>query len=183
MVTEEQIQEEMEEMQEEQAEDAEDNRQDTNEETRELYGAPEPVESYNQHTFLNKAVFDSADTLKNTFLNPEECGRPDFSVRFLLQMKTITEHYINPIVLELRKEMIDAKTEDGKPKYTEAEIIQVENGIAKYFWSKTQNITNSGMSMDGFAMNLNVMRKLEATRKKMRTSSLDNLNKGNRKRA
>ncbi len=168
MVTEEQIQDEMEDIQEEQMEDSEDDRMELSDEMKELYGAPEPEEHFNQHAFLNKAAFQTPNTLKTTFLNPEECGRPDFSVRFLLQMKTISEHYIDPIVIELIKDNPDKKEE-------------IKNAISIYFQKKIQNITDSGMSMEGFSMNLNVMKKIEATRRRVRQASIDNLK--NRRKA
>jgi len=170
MATEQEIEETMEDMQEEQVEDAQEDQMQLSQEMQELYGAPEPEEQYNQHTFLNKAAFGTENTLKTTWLSPEECGRPDFAVRFLLQMKTIAEHYLDPLVKEIneeyRKKINDKKAEDI-----------IKNGISKYFWDKTQNITNSGMSMKGFAMNLNVTKKLEAVRSRVR-SNITNLKGG-----
>lgn len=47
--------------------------------------------------------------------------------------------------------------------------------IAEYYLSKVQNITHSGMSNKGFAMNLNVTQKRDATKTRIRdTSGLKN---------
>ena len=112
----------------------------------------------NAHSFLHKAVFDQQETLKTTFLTEGELGRPDFSTRFLLSIKTVAEDLIDPLAKELG----------------------LENGIAHYFGEKVENITSSGLSNKGFSMNINVTRKMDATRKKVR--EIEPLMKGGKQR-
>ena len=59
-------------------------------------------------------------------------------------------------------------------------ILDLQNGIAHYFGEKTENITASGLSNKGFAMNINVTRKMDATRKRTR-DSIDNLQGGQKR--
>lgn len=143
---------EMEEEQEDKAEDMSEDQFQLSKEVQEAYGSPEPDEKQNQHTFLHKATFDSPDTVKTTFLSESELGRPLFNVRFLLDMHDISKYYLDPILKDLRLE----------PQH---------NGIANYFWEKIQNITGSGMSNKGFSMNLNVTRKMDTVRKRIRDTS------------
>jgi len=42
------------------------------------------------------------------------------------------------------------------------------NWISKYFLNKIYNISDSGMSNKGFSMNLNVTRKMQSTRTKVK---------------
>ena len=148
-----QIQEEMQEAEEEKMEDQLELSQDM----QELYGAPAESQQHNQHSFLAKAAFESRDTIRTTFLSESELGRPLFSVRFLSDLYDIAKYYLDPILMEMK---MDPK------KY---------NGIANYFWEKTQNITHSGMSNKGFAMNLNVTQKKDMVRKRIRTIQESNL--------
>ncbi len=152
--------EELEEMQSDQAEDSAEDQQLMNEEMLNAYGAPEMKELQNQHTFLHKATFGSEDTVRTTFLHEHELGRPTFTVRFLLDMIGVSHYYLDPIIKEL----------DGEPN--------IHNGIAIYFKDKTQNITASGMSNKGFSMNLNVTRKMDATRKRFKENTSDNMKGG-----
>ncbi len=121
-------------------------------EIQDAYGYPTPDEKHNQHTFLNKAI-DSVNTVRVTYLDKEELGRPLFSVRFLLDMEDVANHYLNPI----------------------AEHLKGINKISEYFFMKVLNITDSGMSKEGFTMNLNVTKKMDTTRKKLSEASLKNL--------
>ena len=139
--------------QDDKEEDIEDQMQ-LSDELKEAYGAVEPEEKQNAHSFLHKATFDSSNTVRTTFLNESELGRPMFSVRFLSDMANISHYYLNPLLKELKVDPL---------KF---------NGIANYFESKIQTITNSGMSNRGFAMNLNVTRKMDATRKRERIENL-----------
>ena len=119
-------------------------------EFQEAYGAPEQEQQSNAHTFLREAVFDSQDTTKTSFLTESELGRPLFNVRFLADIYDICRHYLDPICKQLN-------------------ISPEENNrIAKYFWEKSQNVTNTGMSNKGFAMQLNVTRKLNTTRERIK---------------
>ena len=155
--TEEQIQQAMDDMAEEQGEDTEENRLLSNMEFQEGY-ADQPEERQNAHTFLSKAVFDQPRTLKTTFLTEGELGRPDFSVRFLSSIKTVAQDLIDSLARELN----------------------LANGVANYFEDKIENITASGLSNRGFSMNMNVTRKMDATRKRIRDPT-DNF-KGGQKR-
>lgn len=156
--SEEQIQQAMDDMAEDQGEDLEDNRMLALEEWKDGDGPPDPEERQNAHTFLSKAVFDQPRTLKTTFLTEGELGRPDFSVRFLSSIKTVAQDLIDPVASELG----------------------LANGVANYFEDKIENITASGLSNRGFSMNMNVTRKMDATRKRIRDPT-DNF-KGGQKR-
>ncbi len=153
--------EEIEEYQEEQkieGEESDEDRLAAQQEFAEAYGSPEPEEKHNQHTFLSKAV-GAKDTVRTTFLSDSELGRPLFSVRFLLDMEDVSRHYLDIFAVEYGG----------------------SNRIADYFLNKVQNITSSGMSNKGFAMNLNVTRKMDTTRTRVK-GNIENLQKGGRKR-
>ena len=153
--------EEIEEYQEEQkveGEESDEDRLAAQQEFGEAYGSPEPEEKHNQHTFLSNAI-KAKDTVRTTFLSDQELGRPLFSVRFLLDMEDIARYYIDPI----------------------AKDLDIDNGIAIYFWEKIQNITSSGMSNQGFAPLLSVTKRMDITRKKMK-GNIDNLKGGKKSR-
>ncbi len=147
------IMEEMREQQQDDLEDAEDDRFDLNQEMQDGYPVPEPDEKQNQHTFIHKAAFGSDNTVRTTYLHEGELGRPLFTVRFLLDMHDISKYYIDQLVKDLG-------------------LNPEDNGIANYFWEKIQNITDSGMSNKGFAMNMNVTRRMDATRRKVKENIL-----------
>lgn len=151
-ITEEML-EELEEAQEEKVIETEEDRLLRAQDIQEAYGYPTADEKHNQHTFLSKAAFESDNTIKVTYLDKEELGIPLFSVRFLLDMEDVANHYLNPI----------------------AEHLKGMNKISDYFFKKVLNITDSGMSKEGFAMNLNVTRKMDTTKKKLSEASLKNL--------
>ncbi len=154
---------ELEVMQQEQAENGAEDNFMMNQELMDAYGSPQPQELQNQHSFLHKAAFGSDDTVRTTFLHEHELGRPLFSVRFLMDMEDVAHYYLDPIMIELGMD----------PK---------DNAIANYFGEKLQNITSSGMSNKGFSMNLNVTRKMDATRKRMREGdAIENLKGGGNK--
>ncbi|KKL72879.1 hypothetical protein LCGC14_2080480 [marine sediment metagenome] len=153
--------EEIEEYQEEQkveGEESDEDRLAAQQEFAEAYGSPEPEEKHNQHTFLSKAV-SAKDTVRTTFLSDQELGRPLFSVRFLLDMEDVSRHYLDIF----------------------AESCGGDNRIANYFLNKVQNITDSGMSNKGFTMNLNVTRKMDTTRTRVK-GNIENLQKGGKRR-
>jgi len=54
--------------------------------------------------------------------------------------------------------------------------------FADYFRQKILNITDSGMSKDGFAMNLNVTKKMDTIRKRVRENLIQNLQGGKKRR-
>lgn len=153
-------QEEMQDMQDEVAEDARDDQRDDTE----AYGYPEQEERHNQHTFLSNAV-KAQDTVRVSYLDEHELGRPMFSVRFLLDMEDISKLYLDEIALDL-------STTDKL----------VYNNVANYFRQKILNITDSGMSKEGFAMNLNVTKKMDMLRKKVRVNNIENLKGGKKRR-
>jgi len=155
--------EDLEETQEESMLDSEEDRMNLSEEMQHLYGSPEPEEVLNQHAFLDKATFKSNDTVRTTLLTDPELGRPLFSVRFLMDLKDLAKHYFDDMLTNLGM----------KP--------EKDNKIAIYFENKIQNITESGMSRDGFAMNLNVTKKMDATRTKIKHNPIENLKGGKSK--
>ncbi len=165
--------EELEIIQEMQDEEAEDKAEDSMEDDvigrgtfQDGLDFPTPDPIHNQHTFLDRATFGQDNTLKNTFLHPEEAGRPDFSVRFLLSITTASRQMLDELIIALNK-----KFPKEKP---------LTNEIAEYFESKVNNITNSGMSMEGFAMKLNTTKTIDTT--KRRSRNIDNLQGGNKNR-
>ena len=91
-------------------------------------------------------------------------------------MEDIAKYYLDPLLVSLKEEQ-EALKEKGKP-YVDIDV-EKNNGIANYFYNKIQNVTDSGMSNMGFSMNLNVTRKMDATRRKSQ-ASMDNLKGGNR---
>ncbi len=150
---------EMQDLQEEAAEDVADDQQLTTAELAELYGSPEPEEKHNQHTFLAKSI-EALDTTRVTYLDEWELGRPLFSLRFLLDMEDISKHYL-----------------DGM-----ATTFKIDNKISDYFRQKIKNITDSGMSKGGFTANLNVTKKMDSVRQKVRVNNIDNLKGGKKRR-
>lgn len=161
---------------EEEKEDSLDEQAQLSNEMKELYGGAEPEEKMNAHTFLHQAAFKAKDTTRITYLKEEELGRPLFSIRFMLDMEDIAKYYLDPLLVSLKEEQ-EALKEKGKP-YVDIDV-EKNNGIANYFYNKIQNVTDSGMSNMGFSMNLNVTRKMDATRRKSQ-ASMDNLKGGNR---
>jgi hypothetical protein len=153
--TEEEIIEEMEDMTEDQQLDQFENSQDFNEE----YDAPTPTEQFNTHSFLHKATFGpEVESLKTTYLDKEELGRPIFTVRSLLDMEILARYYLDDFAKE----------------------YQVKNKIQTYFRNKILNITDSGMSNEGFVMNLNVTSKKNIERKRVK-NPIENLHGGENK--
>ena len=126
--------------------DSEDERMLGQQEFQEAYGAPEPEERHNQHTFLaNSLSFNEPE--KVTFLEQSELGTPLFNMRFLLDIEDIAKYYIDDLANELEQ----------------------HNKIAEYFRQKIKNVSDSGMSKNGFVQNLNVTKKMEATRQRIRS--------------
>ncbi len=151
-------------IQDEQQEDMQDDNLLLSEEHQAAYTADmSPEERQNAHSFLHKAAFDNQDTVKTTYLSESELGRPLFNIRFLLDMEDISKFYIDPLVKELG---LDEAT---------------DNKIAIYFLKKTYNVTDSGMSNKGFSMNLNVTRKMDSTRNRIKSNNIENLKGGKKK--
>ncbi len=150
---------EYQEMQEDAAEDAQEEQLINTQEFQDAYGSPELEERHNQHTFLSNSV-KMQDTLRVTNLNEFELGKPMFNVRFLLDMEDIAKFYLDEM----------------------AEKLKITNKVAEYFRDKISNITDSGMSKDGFTANLNVTKKVDTVRKKVRVNLIDNLQGGKKRR-
>ena len=143
--------EELMELQEDDDEEKMMDQSELNEMYKDPFGAPELEEKQNAHSFLHKAAFSSPDTTRTTFLSESELGRPLFSVRWLLDMEDLVKSHIDPLIIKL----------EGVPER--------ENKIANYFKAKVGNVTDSGMSNKGFSMNLNVTRKMDATRMRVKS--------------
>lgn len=117
---------------------------------QEGYGINDAEQSFNQHTFLaNSIEFDEPE--KVTFLGESELGRPLFNVRFLLDIEDISKYYIDDMAKEYK----------------------CTNEIANYFRAKIANICSSGMSNKGFIQNLNVTRKMDSTKKRLKNLNLE----------
>ncbi len=148
--------EEMKELELDNQQDTEEDRLLTQQEYNEGYGYPEEEKKHNQHEFLARSlIFDEPE--KVTFMSPSELGIPLFNLRFLLDVEDIIKHYLDEM----------------------AKDLGVENKIATYFRDKIINISSSGMSNNGFVQNLNVTKKMESTRQKIR--NIDNLKGGKRR--
>ena len=150
---------EIEDYQEDLAEDEQEKQLINTKEFQDGYGSPESEEKQNQHSFLANAV-KMEDTVRVTNLNEFELGRPMFSVRFLLDMEDISKFYLDKM----------------------GDDLKIPNKVSNYFRQKILNITDSGMSKDGFVMNLNVTRKMDTVRKKVRENVIENLQGGKKKR-
>ncbi len=175
----EEMQQEMEEMKDEEQQDQFENNLDF----QEGYGPPEQEERRNSHTFLHRAVFDEEDTIKLTNLDYEELGRPLFNVRFLLDMEDIAKFYLDEEILDMNikeKERLEKEKSKDENELDKEQLIIV-NKIADYFKQKIKNITDSGMSKDGFTAGLNVTKRVDTTRKRVRENSMDNLKGKGRK--
>lgn len=151
----EEYQEMEEDMQDDQREDMSDDQQDSQLEFQEGYGDWPVEEKHNTHSFLNKAAFVSPETLRVTNLSPEELGMPVFNVRFLLDMEDISEFYLADL----------------------CEKQDIPNKIGDYFRQKIKNITDSGMSKEGFTMMMNTTRNINMARTKKK-ERIDNLKGG-----
>lgn len=153
--------EEIQEFQEDMADDQQEDQFDNTQEFQDAYGSPEPEEKQNQHSFLHKAAYGTEDTVRTTFLNQEELGRPLFAIRFLLDLEDISKWYLD----------------DYAKLYGKHEI----NRVSDYFNQKVKNITDSGMSNDGFSMKLNVTKKIDSVRRRVR-GNVENFKGGAKKR-
>ncbi len=150
--------EQMKELQEDESLDAQEEQNMTNQAFNEAHSVNESQEQYNSHNFLADSInFGSPE--KVTYLTEQELGRPLFSVRFLLDLEDICYYYIDDLV----------------------EIHGGSNKVALYFRRKVQNISDSGMSNEGFIQTLNVTRKMDMTRTKKKTNNIDNLKGGRNK--
>lgn len=131
-----------------------------NKELMGAYGAPEPEEKMNPSTFLHKAAFSpDIDVVRATFLAPEELGRPLFTTRFMMKMEDVAMYYLDDLCKQLN----------------------IPNKIAMYFRADIRNTAESGMSNKGFIANLNVTRRMDATRRRIRTRSSGKFEKGGEK--
>ncbi len=152
----------MEEMEAINQEKSEDNMQDQMEMTQawnEANDEGQKIEdTQNAHSFLHKATFgDEENTIRTTFLHEGELGKGLFTVRFIMDMVDVSKFYLDPVCKELK----------------------INNRISEYLQAKIINVTTSGMSNKGFAMNLNVTRKMDSTRQRA-TGNIENLKGGNK---
>ncbi len=113
----------------------------------------EPDMPFNQHTFLANSL-DQENPEKVTFLSTSELGIPLFNMRFLQDIEDVCKHYLDGLCKE----------------------YGMENKISNYFRAKIINISDSGMSNQGFIQNMNVTKKVDMTRTRKR--NLDNLKGG-----
>lgn len=137
-----------EEMENSETEDTADQQQEqmlNQQEFQEAYGVPEPEQQFNQHAFLAKSL-EFGESEKVTYLGESELGRPLFNIRFLLDIEDIAHYYLDKM----------------------AKDYGCENKIAQYFREKINNVCASGMSNKGFVQNLNVTRRMDATRKRIK---------------
>lgn len=145
--------EQLDEQEEESLDDSEQRFED-NLDIQEDYPAPEPEEKINQWSILDKAI-KNKDTIKTTYLSEQELGRPLFSVRFYGTYRDLSRHY-----LDVELDQLDFDAEKS-------------NIIKDFFTHKIRNITDSGMSNKGFAMNLSVTHKRDNTRRRVREVTKD----------
>ena len=85
-------------------------------------------------------------------------------------MEDIAKHYLDPL----------SKKYPGHEENDSKQLIN-NNKISNYFFMKALNMSDSGMSNQGFAMNLNVTRKMDTIRKRVSEESLRNLKQPKRK--
>ena len=142
---EQQMMDDMEDFSEDQGMDGYEDHQLNQQEFQDAYGAPEPEERHNQHTFLATSL-NRDDPEKVTWLSESELGRPLFNIRFLLDIEDICHYYLDGVCTELSQ----------------------PNEIAKYFREKINNVCDSGMSNKGFVQNLNVTRRMDTKRERVR---------------
>ncbi|KKN69588.1 hypothetical protein LCGC14_0438910 [marine sediment metagenome] len=161
MATKEEILERLEgediENQEDLAQDNQDDIEMNRKEFEEAYGSPEPEPIFNKHAFIDKSL-ETLNPEKVTFLTTSELGRPLFNVRFLLDIEDICGYYLDDLF----------------KKY------DVVNKISAYFREKINNISDSGLSNEGFIQTLNVTNKMDMTRKRVK-NNISNLKGGQQK--
>lgn len=133
---------------EDEQEEIDEEKYENNLDIQDDYAAPEAEEKLNQYAIMDKAI-KAKDTVRTTFLNEQELGRPLFSVRFYGTYRDLARHYLD---VELDQLGFDAK----------------RNIVKEYFNNKIQNITDSGMSNRGFTMNLSVTQKRDVQKKRIR---------------
>lgn len=139
-----------------QQEDQEESMMNT-QEFNEGLGVPEPDQQFGPHHFIAGSLnLDSPE--KVTFLDQHELGRPLYHMRFLLDIEDVCKHHVDPLCNK----------------------FNVPNKLSAYFRAKIKNISDSGMSKDGFLQVLNVTKKVDFTRKK--TRNMENLKQGGNKR-
>ncbi len=139
---------EMEDLMEEDSEDKALDQMELSREEQELYGSSEPEEKQNQHSFIHKTI-DSQDTTRMTFLHEWELGRPLFTVRFYGQMELMAHDHLKSIIKDLG-------------------LTPNDNRIARYFFESKLNVTDTGLSNKGFIQNMNVTRKMDAVRRRVK---------------
>jgi len=139
------VYEEMKELDLDDTEDTEENRFLNQQEMQEGYGSPQVEERHNQHTFLANSL-NLEQPEKVTFMTISELGTPLFNLRFLLDIEDICKYYLDDL----------------------SENLGLQNKISLYFRDKIKNISDSGMSYEGFVQKLNVTKKMESTRQRIK---------------
>lgn len=137
--------------------DAQDEQMATNKEWGEGYGAPEPEQQFNKHAFIHATVHDIKNPEKVTYLDHQELGKPLFNMRFMLDIEDIAGYYLDDLFHK----------------------FGVENKISKYFRKKIINVSDSGLSNEGFIQKMNVTTKMDLKRERVRRSNINNLKGGN----
>lgn len=154
---EQQMIEEMEGIQLDQQQDDQDEQALNSQEFNEGMMVPEPEQTFNQHQFIAESL-NIQNPEKVTYLDVSELGRPIFNMRFLLDIEDVCKHYLDDLCKEHKQ----------------------SNKIAEYFRAKIKNISDSGLSKDGFIQNINVTRKMDVTRRRQR--NIENLKGGNQQK-
>lgn len=143
------MEEEMEENQLDSSEEMQSDNALSQYEVSQAYGSPEPEEKHNQHTFLATSLYFN-EPEKVTFMSESELGVPLFNLRFLLDIEDIAKYYLDDT----------------------AKDLELRNKIADYFREKINNICSSGMSNKGFVQNLNVTKRMDTTRHRIRSNRM-----------
>ena len=140
-----QMMEEMEDLEADRMYDQQEEQIANTQELQEAYSSQGEEQQFNQHTFLANSL-GLEEVEKVTYLGESELGRPLFNMRFLLDIEDISKYYIDDL----------------------AAGFNIPNKIADYFRAKINNIGSSGMSNKGFIQNLNVTRKMDSTKNRIR---------------
>ena len=102
------------------------------------------------------------------------------------KLRNVIAGYVSRLTKQAKEGKVKRRTstEDISKFYLDdlAIIYGVHNKVSDYFRQKIINITDSGMSNEGFTMNLNATRKIDSTRSKIRVNPIDNLKGGKKRR-
>lgn len=101
-------------------------RADANMDVSEDYGSPSVPEKLNQFTILKDAIH-SKDNVKTTYLTTKELGRPQFSVRFYMNCKSISDTFNSNLISNYFKDKIQNITGSGMSNEGFAMKLSVTN--------------------------------------------------------